>query len=332
MKQVNPQTILMEVVKGRLPPNLSLAEFLMDCLSISSDSAYRRMRSQTAFTIQELVMISERIGMAVNELLGGGKSSLVGFQPTLAHEMPGKYEGYVQQMVKQIKATTELQQPNIIYSSKDLPFFKCFIYPELAYFKHHFWSKVVLESEPGNHIHYNPNSDAGPVTALEKELLKAYNTIPSVEIWNTESINSTLFQIDFYRSANYFTNAAQIRGLYDKLAETLLHIEREAEYGKKFLPGHNYDIAPENFQMFYNQVTLSDNTLLVKSETQQIAVLNFGILSYLTCYDQHFCQSISRELENLLRKSTKLSKTNVRHRAMFFNTLYEKIKRYKKLT
>jgi hypothetical protein len=36
-------------------------------------------------------------------------------------------------------------------------------------------------------------------------------------------------------------------------------------------------------------------------------------------------------LQNIIRRSTKLSEGNVKQRSMFFNTLHEKINKYRKL-
>ena len=331
MTNHNAQQHIIENLKKHLADHHSLADFLMLHLNISSDSAYRRIRGETSFTVQELSVLSEKTGASPNELMGTGSNGIVPFVPTLANELPYSYTGYLQQIAKQVNDVMALQDPQIIYASKDIPFFHCLLYPELAYFKHHFWTNIVMESDGIRVKPYLPDQDDDTIRHLQKDILKRYCSIQSSEIWNTESINGTLFQIDFYRNAGYFDNAAQIRTLYDKLAETLGHIEKEAALGKKYLPGTNYDIVADNFHMYYNQVTLSDNTILVSSSDIKIAVLNFGILSYLTCFDRGFCHSISRELDNLIRRSTKLSSGNMRHRSMFFNTIYEKINRYKKL-
>ena len=50
--ETSAQTILMERIKDALPSNMSLVDELADLLQVSNDSAYRRMRGETALSIE----------------------------------------------------------------------------------------------------------------------------------------------------------------------------------------------------------------------------------------------------------------------------------------
>jgi hypothetical protein len=203
--------------------------------------------------------------------------------------------------------------------------------PELAAFKHHFWMHVILQDPAFQEKQYHPALEDAETTALLDEALQLYNAIPTIEVWNTESINSTLFQIDFYKHSRFFGSVQEIKRQYDLLDEVIDHVEMQAETGTKFKPGMNPALLPNNYQLFFNQVSLADNTMLAITANQKFAVINYGVLNYLTCYDQSFCNSIDLDLQNIIRRSTKLSDGNVKQRSMFFNTLHEKVNRYRKL-
>jgi hypothetical protein len=212
-----------------------------------------------------------------------------------------------------------------------MPIFHFFLLPELAAFKHHFWMHVVLQDPAYQDKHYQPAiEDAETISTIEKAL-ELYNAIPTIEVWNTESINSTLFQIDFYKHARFFGSVQEIKTQFDLLDMVIDHVEMQAEAGTKFKPGMNPALLPNNYQLFFNQVSLADNTMLAVTNEQKFAVINYGVLNYLTCYDQSFCNTIDLDLQNIIRRSTKLSEGNVKQRSMFFNTLHEKVNRYRKL-
>lgn len=326
-----PQKLLFDRLKYKLPAEKSLAESLMYWLNVSSDSAYRRIRGETPLTVNELAVLSEATGLSANELLGMGGKNQVMFEPNIAQSISNTFKGYLTNIVDHLTFLHGFESKQIIYCSKDLPIFHCFILPELASFKYHFWMHVILQDPAFQDKHYEPAIDDTEINSLIDKALGLYNAIPAIEIWNTESINSTLFQIDFYKHSRFFGSAQEIKRQYDLLDEVVDHVEREAEAGTKFKPGMNADLFEKNYQLFFNQVTLADNTMLAITGNQKFAVINYGVLNYLTCYDQNFCESIEHDLQNIIRRSTKLSEGNVKQRSMFFNTLHEKINKYRKL-
>ena len=70
---------------------------------------------------------------------------------------------------------------------------------------------------------------------LGQKSLNIYNQANSVEIWNIESINSSLRQIEFYHESNMFSNDEEIILIYDAFEKLILHLERQADLGYKFL-------------------------------------------------------------------------------------------------
>lgn len=158
-----------------------------------------------------------------------------------------------------------------------------------------------------------------------KKILSLYNEIPSVEVWNIESINSTILQIEFYKSTNVLKSATAVKTLYDALESAINHIEYQAEHGTKSFINEPISYKANNYQFFYNSVVLADNTIFVTTDQQRKAFINYGVLNYLTTSDEKFCESVHNDLQNLMRKSTLISNGGARQRSMFFNSLREKI-------
>jgi len=326
-----PQKLLFDRLKQKLPADKSLAESLMKWLNVSSDSAYRRIRGETPLTVDELAVLSEATGLSANELLGIGGKHQVMFEPNIAQASSNTFKSYITNIVAHLSFLHGFEERQIIYCSKDLPIFHCFFSPELAAFKYHFWMHVILQDPAFQEKHYKPAIDDAETTQLLDKALDLYNAIPAIEVWNTESINSTLFQIDFSNHPRFFGSARVTKKPLSFFGEVIDHVELEAEAGTKFKPGMNAELFAKNYQLFFNQVALADNTMLAITGNQKFAVINYGVLNYLTCYDQHFCNTIDLDLQNIIRRSTKLSEGNVKQRSMFFNTLHEKVNRYRKL-
>ena len=69
---------------------------------------------------------------------------------------------------------------------------------------------------------------------MSNKIIQLYNKIPMTEIWNIESINTTLRQINFYYESGSFEKIEDVDLLYQKVEELINHIERQAELGVKF--------------------------------------------------------------------------------------------------
>ena len=55
------QSSILDTIKNALHPSASLADELADCLSVSKDSAYRRIRGETLFDISDLEKLTKKI-------------------------------------------------------------------------------------------------------------------------------------------------------------------------------------------------------------------------------------------------------------------------------
>ncbi len=326
-----PQKRIFDKLREMMPADVSLADQLTEWLHVSSDSSYRRIRGETPLTVNELVTLCERTAMTPNQLLNLGAENQVMFEPNFAKASVQSFKSYLQNIVGQLTTLHSYKETKVIYCSKDLPIFHFFLHPELAAFKYHFWMHVVMQDPAYQDRPFEFQVTDKEIIQLQESALDLYNAIPSIEIWNSESANSTLFQIDFYKHSRHFDSAKQLGRLYDALDEIVYHIEKQAEAGTKFWPGQNPGLHQQNYEMYYNQVALSDNTMLAVTNQMKVAVLNYGVLNYLTCYDQAFCASVEVDLNNLIRRATKLSEENVRKRVMFFNAIHEKINFYRKM-
>jgi hypothetical protein len=165
---------------------------------------------------------------------------------------------------------------------------------------------------------------------LSQELLKGYQKVASTEIWNMESINSAISQIEFYKDSGYFSSAADIKTIYEALEETIHHMKVQVEYGCKFMPGENPQMRKTNFKFFFNRVVLGDNTVLVVTDKVKTVYLNYGLLNYIVTKDESFCNDCFDDIENIKKRSTMLSQTSERQRNIFFGILFSKIEERKK--
>ena len=163
---------------------------------------------------------------------------------------------------------------------------------------------------------------------LGQKALEYYNQLDSVELWNIESINSTLRQIDYYCDSNIFSNSDEIYVLYEAAEKLISHLEYQATEGYKFSV-NDMKKPLGNYQMYFNEILILEGNILVTLDGTKTAFLIHNVLNFLQTNDVRFCDNMYEHIENLKRKSTLISTVSERERSRFFKYLRQRIENRK---
>lgn len=235
------------------------------------------------------------------------------------------YRQYLSGLHEKLDSISNFIQKEIIYMSKDLPIFHNFYYRPLIAFRYFFWMKTHLQHPDFENKQFDFGLLPPDIEQMSFDLTKKYSRVPSTEMWNTESINSTISQIEFSKDSGHFQSSTDIKAIYDALEETVYHMKQQAEYGCKFIPGEDPQSRKSNFKFFFNRVVLGDNTIMVLTDFVKAAFINYGHLNYITTTDESFCKELYSDFENLIRRSTQISQSSEKQRNIFFNIILSKI-------
>lgn len=323
------QEFLFQRIKELLPPHVTLVDAIAGILNLSSDSAYRRIRGETPMVLDEVSELCSHYNISLDQLLNITSHSIL-FENVRVNSGNYDYIAYLKGMLAQIQYVQSFTHKNIIYLTKDIPVFHNFYDETLLAFRYFFWMKTIIHDRSFEQRKFDFNCVTPEIISLSRQITQAYNCIPSTEIWNTECINSTISQIEFYRESGYFSSVADIRAIYESLEKTMLHLKDQVEYGSKFMPGENPETRKDNFSFFYNRVVLGNNTILVTTDNTRIVFFNYEILHYMFTRDEGFCNACNDDLKNQIKRATLISQTGERHRNIFFGILLNKIRERKK--
>jgi len=307
-----------------MPPAASLTDVVSEILHVSTDSAYRRIRSETPLVLEEAKLLCDRFHLSLDQMLQIKTNSVL-FENVRINNQQYSYKKYLDDLISGMKYVSSFDQKEIFYLTKDIPFFHNFYFKPLIAFRYFFWMKTILQHPDFITKTIDLNAVPAEIESLSRELARFYTQIPSTEIWNTECINSAISQIEFYKDSGVFSSAADIKLVYEALKETILHLKTQVEYGCKFLPGENPLSKKENFNFFYNRVILGDNTIFITTDGVRTAYINYDVLNYMMTRDENFCKHCQEDLHNLMRRGTVISQTSERQRNIFFGILLAKI-------
>ena len=84
---------LITAMKERIPKGQNLANSLADILYMGKEAVYRRLRGEVAFTIDEVALLSKKLGISIDQIIGNHLSNRVTFDMNLLHS-PNTLESY----------------------------------------------------------------------------------------------------------------------------------------------------------------------------------------------------------------------------------------------
>ena len=84
---------LTTIIKERIPKGQNLANYLTDALCLGKEAVYRRLRGEVAFTINEVALLSNKLGISIDQIIGNHFSNKVTFDLNL-HSPSNALESY----------------------------------------------------------------------------------------------------------------------------------------------------------------------------------------------------------------------------------------------
>ena len=318
------QEYLFQRIREKLHPNVSLVDAVAELLHVSNDSAYRRIRGETPLVLEEARQLCEAYSISLDEILKA-RPDTVSFTSIQVENNHQSFERYLEGILKNLQHLSLAESKELLYLTKDIPLFYNFLFRPLFAFRYFFWMKSILQHPDFISIPFSGNLLPAHLEDTGRKINEAYNAIPSTEIWNTECINSTIAQVEYYREAGYFQSEEDIRLIYDALRDLVEHLRDQAEAGCKFLPGENSRMKKNNFLFFYNRVVLGDNTIMALANHKKTLYLSYDVLNYMITRDESMCTKVYEQLQMLMRRATILSNTSEKQRNIFFNILLKKI-------
>jgi len=326
MESIGIQVTFFQHIRSLLPEHISLVDAIADILNISNDSAYRRIRGEKLISLEEMRKLADHYKISLDQFMHLQSDSFL-FSGKLINARDHTYENWEESLLQLLQFASSFQKKHITYLAKDVPLPQQFMVPELAAFKSFYFRKSILNYEELKGKKFSLNDIQNRHFDISKKIAELYNQIESTDIWNTESINSTIRQIEYYRDVNLFEKEDEIKSLYDAVFKLIDHLEKQSELGLKFSMNESPKSNAAPFHLYNNELDLGDNTVLFELDNLRITILNNTIINFISTRDEIFSNYTYEALQNILKKSSSLSVNSEKERARFFSQIRYTIKK-----
>lgn len=334
-KTVSLQQNFLDLLNSKLAPGERLVNVLMDVLYISSDSAYRRIRGDTTFSMPEFISLSKHFNISADAFIGSSSEDSTALFQTKSFN--NEILSYIQFVQTEFSRPPFTKNFELIYAAKGLPVYYNFIFPEIASFKA-FYYYTVLWMNPSVQIpkyefvsFYNMLSQMQPgIKQIEAKIKQEYLQTPTTEIWNASTLDGHLHQVRYAWETGLFKDKESALVIVDKTSEMLEHTRRQAEAGKKLNPEKMEDEYAE-FHIYFMEAVNLEHTCWRKIGERTVTFINHNIGDFIFTFNEDFCVRTESYLKNLLEKSVYISRTGQKERHRLFSRIAEKIENLRKL-
>ncbi len=317
------QRYFFDTIKNKLPKNISLVDEIANQLNVSNDSAYRRIRGEKLLDFQEVATLCQGFQISLDGILGL-QSKAVNFEYNAVDEEFHFFQ-YLEYIHSRLELINQFDSKDLYFAAKDIPFFHHFQFSGLAYFKCFFWMKLILEYDDYENKTFSIQDVPVEIADLAPKIWFTYKKTPCTEIWSNESINITLRQIEYCWECGLFDSNHEAILLCDEMEMMLNHIQKQARLGNKFQYGSDAVKEGAEFKLYYNEVTISDNTIFFKMDDQELTFITHNLFNILTTSNKQFCNQTYQYLHKILQKSALISGVSEKDRSIFFRNMQVKV-------
>jgi len=310
------QSNFLHHLRAELPENTSIIDAVATALEISYDAAHRRVSLKSKFSLDEAIVLAKYYNISLDRLFETTSKSFLTVEKTNSIATEKELQLYFEDTYQSLAPLLKEKDCSILYSAKDIPLFYSLNGDALSRFKYYAWLKLLNPKLATKSFeNFSPSS-----TLIEagKKLGSLYHNLNTQEIWDITTINSTLKQIHFYFHAGQlsYKTALDLCDLLKNLIDAIL---------SKLVQNN------ETYKLYYNELYLMNNNVLVNASAMQMLYVPFTLLSYYKTSDKHTCKEAEAFLNKQLLNSKLLNTAGEKERSTFFNKMYTKIDTLKNL-
>lgn len=312
------QKQFLEKVKYSAGEDVDYIEELMQILSVSRSSIYKRIRGEVSMKLFEIEKIAQHFGVAFDDSYSMQSDNHLTFQSTGFLRDLSDVKSYLSTTIQLISTEAE-QNYKFYYGARDLPLFHYFFSDDLARFKiavwlHDFNPKALS-------IAYGNSDEMLEILELGRNLYKYYTAISTTELWTDRTIVNLMNQINTFRTTGKISTEEAVQLCYttDRLLE---NIRKSAESGQKKLGGV--------FEMYRIGFLMMTNSALYAGNDRKIGFISYAGVNYLTSTQEGFCNNMEEWFKGQIANSEALHLSNGFKRDAFFSKAFRRVDILKK--
>lgn len=301
---------LIVAMRERIPKGQNLANYLTDTLCMGKEAVYRRLRGEVAFTFDEIALLSSRLGISIDQIIGSHLTNRVTFDMNLLRTQ-NPLESYYEILdrYQQISDFVKGDSSTEIYTASNLlPFTLYSSYEYMSKFRICRWIYQNGQIKTPNSLSEMQIEDR--IVNAHKKLSESVRQCQKIYfIWDTNIFYSFVKEIKYFASLNLISedDVVHLKNELCQLLTVMESLSNKGEFGngKKVY----FYLSNIDFEATYSYIQKKDF---------QISLLRVYSINSMDSQSQHICQMQQKWIQSLKRHSLLISGSGEAQRITFF--------------
>lgn len=302
-------TGLVNAVREKLPSKENLANALMDILYIGKEAIYRRLRGEVPFTLTEAAIISRKMGISLDKMVG------VSFQNNAVFDMnivdsSKPFETYYSILEKQVElfnSVKEKENSEIGTSSNIIPLALSLHYSMLSKFRLFKW---MYQNENIRCKHFEEMEIPQKIVDKQKEYASAVAHVRSIDyIWDNMIFSHLVNDIQYFCDVHLISDEDK-NLLKDELFLVIDELEELATRGKSK--------TGNDVKIYISNINFEATYSYLETNTMQFSLIRIYSINSITTQDSEMFRSLKEWIQSLKKFSTLISESGEMQRIQFF--------------
>ena len=317
MTTFNYNSELIKAMKEKIPSGVYLANTLIDMLYLGKEAVYRRLRGEVPFTLAEAAIISQKMGVSLDKLVGTNMNANAIFDLNIVrqHDPLETYYSIVNNYVRIFREIKDDPMSELCTSSNMIPQTFYLKYELLSKFRMFKWLYQFEKIDIDNHF-----EDIEMVDKLlerQREFVRESQEFNRTEyIWDDQLFVYLINDIKYFASVHLISHE-YVQKLKKELLQLLDELEEIATRGT-FKTGKEVSIyiANVNFEATYSYIA---------SSSYHVSLIRVFAINSFASHDEAVFKSVKEWIHSLKKFSTLISQSGEMQRIKFFKTQRELI-------
>jgi hypothetical protein len=290
---------------------------LSDTLNVGRDAVYRRLRGDTTLSADELMLLARKYDINLDAKQEVSKT--IDFSNTL-YQINSEVE-YLQDVERQINSVSSLKGVRMDYATPELPLFYVLLMPTLLAFKMYVYGLTSWDFSKWKGGNFRPELMDPEIYKIAQRALPPLCKLPGRELWSVGILDVTLRQIEHAVDVGRLIDFELVKRMFSEVEGIIDHMEAMTECGKRFLPGTVPTDKSPNFCVYHNELTNTNNVIIVKSEEGSFVLSTFVNPDYIISTDERIQKRMETWFENLIENSDVLIANSGKYKEQYFSQL-----------
>jgi len=223
-------------ILAKIPTYLNPVDFLYDVLDISRESIYRRIKGEISFTLEDLIKISSRLFISLDEIVYANLDNEPGEQPIVFQSRSNKlfepqqnFLDFLSTYIHNLEKTSKAKNIEIMVAANRLMILTAVSYDHLFKFYYYRWIHQTQHRPLNFSLSDTILSDN--IIALQKKIKTYKRSGNHTYILDNYFLRSTMREIQYYYNRQLISDNEMLllqKDLY-KLIDTMEYIVKHAD-------------------------------------------------------------------------------------------------------